>query len=137
MTTEPSLELQGAIVTALKASSQVDALIADRIYDKVPAAPTFPYVTVGDDQVISQHADCMDGSTEVFTTLHAWSRGQGKVEAKQVTGAVVTALNFADLPLNGGYRLVLIEHDNTQYLTDPDGLTSHSVILFHALIDET
>ena len=76
---EPSLELQGAILTALKADAGVDALIADRIYDKVPPAPTFPYVTISDDQVVSAHADCLDNSTQVFSTLHAWSRaGPGR-----------------------------------------------------------
>jgi hypothetical protein len=134
---EPSLELQGAILTALKADAGVDALIADRIYDKVPPAPTFPYVTISDDQVVSAHADCLDNSTQVFSTLHAWSRAGGKVEVKRVSGAVVKALNFAQLPLGGGFRLVLLEHDSTQFLVDPDGLTTHSVIVFHAFVDET
>jgi Protein of unknown function (DUF3168) len=133
---EPSLELQGAMVTALKADAALDALIVDRIYDRVPPAPTFPYITVGDDQVISAHADCLEGSTQIFATLHAWSRKPGMVETKRISGAIVTALNAAALPLNGGYRLVLLEHDSTQFLIDPDGLTSHAVIVFHALIDE-
>lgn len=137
MTTEPSLELQGAIVTALKANAAVDALIGDRIYDEPPAAPTFPYVTVGDDQVLQAHAHCIEGSTEIFSTLHAWSRSGGKVQAKKIAGAVVVALNFAELTLNNGYRLVLLEHDSTQYLIDPDGLTAHAVIVFHAFVDET
>ncbi len=137
MTTEPSLELQGAIVAALKANAATAALIGDRVYDKVPASPTFPYVVVGDDQVLQAHAHCIEGSTEIFSTLHAWSRAPGKVECKKVSGAVVTALNFASLNLNNGYRLVLIEHDSTQYLLDPDGLTSHGVIVFHAFVDET
>ena len=44
-------------------------------------------------------------------------------------------LNFAALTL-AGYRLVLIEHETTHHLADPDGLTSHSVVTFRALIDE-
>lgn len=134
--TEPSLELQRVIVATLKADAEVNALIAGRVYDRVPAPVTFPYVVVGDDQVSQAHAECLDGSTEVFPNLHAWSRAVGKVEAKNIAGAVVRALNGAALTLANGYRLVLIEHDNTQHLGDPDGITSHSVIVFHAFVDE-
>ena len=132
---EPSLELQRVIVATLKADAAVNALIAGRIYDRVPSPETFPYVVVGDDQVSQAHAQCLEGSTEVFSSLHAWSRAVGKVEAKNIAGAIVTALNGASLALNG-FRCVLIEHDNTQHLGDPDGITSHSVIVFHAFIDE-
>ena len=132
---EPSLELQRVIVATLKADAAVNALIAGRVYDRVPSPATFPYVVVGDDQVSQAHAQCLEGSTEVFSSLHAWSREVGKVEAKKIAGAVVTALNGAPLALTG-YRLVLIEHDNTQHLGDPDGITSHSVIVFHAFVDE-
>lgn len=137
MATEPSLELQGAIINALKADPAVTALIAGRVYDRPPSPVTFPYLVVGDDQVTQAHAQCLEGSTEVFSSLHAWSRAVGKVEAKKIAGAVVTALNGAALALSNGYRLVLIEHDNTQHLGDPDGITSHSVIVFHAFVDET
>ena len=138
---EPSLALQAAIVATLKADGALALLIGERVYDRVPppvalaTAPTFPYVTVGDDQVSGAHAECLEGSTEVFATLHAWSRAVGKGEAKRIAGAVVRALNYADLTLEN-YRLVLIEHDSTRHLDDPDGLTSHSVVTFHALIDE-
>lgn len=133
---EPSLELQRVIVATLKADSAVNALIAGRVYDRVPSPETFPYLVVGEDQVSQAHAGCLEGSTEVFANLHAWSRAVGKVEAKNIAGAVVRALNGAALTLANGYRLVLIEHDNTQHLGDPDGITSHSVIVFHAFVDE-
>lgn len=132
---EPSLELQGAIVAKLKADAAVTALIAGRVVDRVDPGLPKPYVVVGDDQVISAHADCLDGSTEVFATLHAWSGLPGKRECKQVAGAVVAALNQKPMTVNG-YRLVSIEHDSTAHLLDPDGVTSHSVIVFHAFVDE-
>lgn len=138
---EPSLALQGAIVTALKASASVSALIAARVYDRVPkpvppaTEPIFPYVTLGDDETLADHAECLEGSVEVTATIDVWSRTIGKVEAKAIAGAVVTALNGQALSLTG-YRLVLIEHQSSRHLDDPDGLTSHSVVTFRALIDE-
>lgn len=133
--TEPSLELQRVIVATLKADTGVNALVAGRIYDRVPAPVTFPYVVIGDDQTTAAHAECFEGSTQVFSSLHAWSRAVGKVEAKSIAGAIVKALNGAALELTG-YRCVLIEHDNTQHLGDPDGITSHSVVVFHSFVDE-
>ena len=136
MSTEPSLELQGAIVSKLKSTSAVTTLIAQRVYDKPLASPTFPYVTVGDDQVLQDHAECLEGSVEINSNIHVWSRVPGKVEAKKIAGAIVTALNGAALSVNG-YRLVSIQHTDTRHLDDPDGLTSHSVVSFRSLIDET
>lgn len=133
---EPSLALQAAIVSALRADAPVTALIGQRVYDRVPPVPTFPYVTIGDDQVLPDAAECLDGSVEVTATIDVWSRTVGKVEAKQISGAIVSLLNFnASLTLTG-YRLVSIEHESSRHLDDPDGLTSHSVVTFRALIDE-
>jgi hypothetical protein len=134
---DPSLALQGALVTALKAAAPVTALVAQRIYDRPPGpAPTFPYVTLGLDQVIADHAECLEGSVEINTQIDVWSRAAGKVEAKQITGVIVSALNMANLALTG-YRLVLLEHESSRHFDDPDGLTTHSALTFKALIDET
>lgn len=130
---EPSLALQDAIVAALRAGSPPD--LGARVYDSVPTGATFPYVKVGDDQVTGDHAECLEGSVEIATNIHVWSRGVGKVEAKQIAGWIVSTLNGAALTLVD-YRLVLIEHDGSHHLGDPDGLTSHSVVTFRALIDE-
>lgn len=136
MSTEPSLELQGSVVSTLKNTGAVSALIGQRVYDKPPAGPTFPYATVGDDQVLQDHAECLEGSVEINSNIHVWSRAIGKVEAKKIAGAIVTALNGSVLSVNG-YRLVSIQHTDTRHLDDPDGITSHSVVSFRALIDET
>lgn len=133
---EPSLSLQGALVATLKADPAVNALLAGRIYDRVPTPPTFPYVTLGDDQIIGDGADCLNGSVEIFAILHVFSRAVGKPEAKRISGAIVAAVNGTALNLHPDYVLNLIQHDSTRHLDDPDGLTSHSVVTFHALIDE-
>lgn len=130
---DASLALQDALVAALRAGAMPE--LGARVYDRVPDDALFPYVTVGDDQVNADHAECLEGSVEIATNVHVWSRGVGKVEAKQIAGWIVSTLNYAALAL-AGYRLVLIEHETTHHLSDPDGLTSHSVVTFRALIDE-
>lgn len=140
---DPSLALQKAVIDALKDDGAVTALIARRVYDSIPSdaeriaktGDAFPYVSFGPDQEIGDHAECLEGSVEISAQIDVWSRKPGKVEAKTISGAIVRVLNMADLSLDG-YRLVLLEHESSRHLDDPDGLTSHSVLTFKALIDE-
>lgn len=146
MSTEPTLALQAAIVAALKADSSLTGLIAGRVYDRIPNLHQFPYIRVGDsDEDLPDLADCIDGS-EIFSTLHAFSRPQedatnatqprGKVEVKRIAGAAKRAIHGANLSLEDN-RLILIEHYRTVFLTDPDGLTEHAIIMFRALTEPT
>lgn len=136
---DPSLLLQGAIVTALKADTAIRALCgappATRIYDAVPPAPTFPYVSVGDGQVLGDDTeDCGDGS-EVNIQVDAWSRAVGYPEVKQIAAAVRSALKA--IPMLSGFTVSVVEFQQCQYLRDPDGLTRHAAIQFRYLITHT
>lgn len=133
--TEPTLALQGAIVAALKGAAPVAAVLGDRIYDRVPTAATKPYVRVGEDQVVPDRAECFERSVEIYATLHVWSGAVGRPEAKLAVGAIVDALDGADLDLGADLNLVLIEHDSTRFVDGDDPLTTHGVVVFRALID--
>lgn len=130
---DPSLELQKAIVAALKADTDTAALIGARVYDQPPAVPQFPYLTLGEDQTIAERADCYDAS-EVTLTFHAWSRATGFPEVKRIADAVRQALTDAPLALTG-HRLVDLAFTDSRVLRDPDGLTSHAVITLRALTE--
>lgn len=127
---DPSLPLQGAYVARLK--SQISE-ISSRVYDSIPADAVFPYFNIGDMQTISDGADCLD-ATEVYVTLHIWSRAKGQVEARRLAATARTALHDW-LPTLEGFRVVEHEHRDTRTLDDPDGITSHAVLTFRALID--
>jgi predicted DNA-binding protein len=129
-----ALELQAAIVARLRTYAPLTALVGARVYDEPPSAPTFPYVSLGPDQVISDDAECLT-SFEAFLQLDAWSRQQGQVEAKQISEAVQAALHEYDLPLATN-ALLEIRHRQTRHLPDPDGETTHAVIEFVALVEQ-
>src|SRR4029453_5226399 len=93
---DPSLELQAAIVGRLKGDSGVQAVVAQRVYDEVPPNPTFPYISVGDNPVLPHKAHWCDG-TEVFWQLDGWARDPHFPTAKQISKAVIAAMD--DLPL--------------------------------------
>jgi hypothetical protein len=132
--TEPLLELQGAIVGRLKGDSP--PIAGSRIYDRVPTEPqpTFPYVSLGPSDAISDDAECLT-SYEVTLQLDVWSRAIGFPEVKTLAGQVRDALHGAELSLTDN-ALVSIEHRQTRILRDPDGLTSHAALTFTALIEQ-
>lgn len=131
MNTDPSLDLQKAIIAAVKAA--VPPIAGGRIYDRVPPDRVFPYLTIGPCLVVSDDADCVTGY-EIFQTLDVWSRAVGSPEMKGIVGQVRTLLHGAALPLDS-FALNLIEHDGTRYLRDADGLTEHGAIELRALAE--
>ncbi|MBB2793893.1 UNVERIFIED_ORG: hypothetical protein GGD58_002757 [Rhizobium pisi] len=120
------LELQGALVTRMKADAPLTALVQGRVYDQPPSPVTYPYVTIGEAQTIRDDATCVSGE-QVYLTLHAWSQAVGFPEVKRIADAVVESLHLAALALPTN-RLISIMHRQTRTFRDPDGLTSHAVI---------
>ncbi len=132
---DPSLELQTAIVTKLKADAGVVAAVGNRVYDNVPPNASFPYISLGDSQVLPDDADCIDG-TEVFFNLDGWSRDLRFPECKTISKAIVACLHNQPLTV-AGYDAVVFEMNNISYLRDPDGITRHVALSFRALIQST
>ena len=133
---DPSLELQKAIVAALKADAAVTAIINGRIYDAVPGGAAKPYVSFGPFQLLPEHGDCLDGG-EAFVTLDAWAAGPDTVQVKQLGTAIARALDLAPIVLDAPQRLVEMSVEQTQYMRDPDGITAHGVITVHAFTEPT
>jgi hypothetical protein len=135
-----SLELQGAITQALKGNAALTALIAGRVYDRVPRNSTgqvtavFPYVSYGPEQDIPEQADCMDAS-DIFLQIDIWSRGVGRPEAKQIARAVKDVLHDADLSLTDN-ALVSLSYEGRRVLVDSDGLTTQIAMTFQAVVEE-
>ncbi|MDB5597379.1 MAG: hypothetical protein JWM36_4340 [Hyphomicrobiales bacterium] len=129
-----SLSLQKAVVGKLKADIAVSALVGTSVFD-TPNADVFPRITLGEDQVLTERADCYEGD-EVILTIHAWSREIGFPQVKRIGSAVRAALQGADLTLDD-YRLVDIAVEDERYMRDPDGITSHAVLTFRALTEPT
>lgn len=132
---DPSIELQAALVAALKAVGALPEVVAGRVYDAVPPAAEYPYVTLGPCQVLPLKAGCIDGA-EVYPQIDVWSQAVGYPEAKRIAKAIVAALDDQELAIDG-HSTVLFEHQSTNYLREPDGKTSHAAITFHGSITPT
>lgn len=131
--TSASLELQGAIVARLKSVSGVTALIGQRTYDAAPDPVTFPYVSLGPSDELSDNAECKQAD-EVTMQIDVWSRATGFPEVRRIAAAVRAALHEFEASLTDN-AFVLIEHRQTRFLRDPDGLTSRAAMEFRAIIE--
>ncbi|HWA22328.1 MAG TPA: DUF3168 domain-containing protein [Caulobacterales bacterium] len=135
---DPGPALQKAIVAALRAGPELIEQFrgaTPRVYDSIPNPAVFPYIQVGEDQTLNDGEDdgeCLAGS-EVFCTIHVWSRAVGKVEAKLICGAIREALS-ATLAVEG-QRVVVSQFRDVRILTDPDGLTAHGVYTHRFLLE--
>ena len=132
---DPSLQLQKAIVAALKAGV-TGPLVGGRIYDAVPGGAAKPYVSFGPFQLLPEHGSCLNGG-EAFITLDGWAAGPDTVQVKSLGAAIATDLDRAELALDNGQRLVDLSIEQSQYMRDPDGLTAHAVITVHAWTEPT
>ena len=133
---DPSLAMQRAIVAALAADSELVAAIGARIYDTPSPAATFPYLTIGDDDVRDDSAEGIDAA-EMTVQVNVWSRPSARPgwgECKAIAARVVKVIDQS-LPVLDGFAVVSLDYEATNYLRDPDGLTRRAVITFNALVD--
>jgi hypothetical protein len=132
---EPSAALQRAIYSALTGNSAITGLVGQRIFDRVTSDATFPYVRIGLDQSVAEDQDCVEECVEVFAQIDVFSRAQGKIEAKNISGAIVRALNASTVIISDSYELQDFRYTDTRFLDDPDGLSTHAVLSFRALVE--
>jgi len=125
---DSTLALQEAIVAALKASSPIGSLIADRVYDRPPQDVVFPYISLGPEQAEPFDAQLLDG-WDVSLQIDTWSRKPGRVEARQIMTAIAGALHDQPLAVSG-HAFVMGRMTMQTTMNDPDGVTVHGVQKF-------
>jgi hypothetical protein len=131
MLTDPSLDIQGAIVAAVKTATA--ATVSNRVYDAAPASPTFPYITIGDGQVAPELGE-QTNSADTIIQIDVWSRAVGYPEAKSIAKTIISALHDANLTVPNN-KNVSILFETANYLRDPDGLTRHAALTFSIQTD--
>jgi len=128
------LELQGWMRGRLGASSAIRALTNNRVYDQPPEKPQFPYITLGYVEGLP-YAPWIPGCHEpweAFPQVDCWSRAVGYPECKQIVDAVIGALAERH-PVGFIDKFILWELRTVRVLRDPDGVTSHGVVMFRTI----
>lgn len=119
--TSPNPQLQKAIVAVLKADSAVAAIVGPRVYDIPPAAPVFPYIAFGENQVLSDKADCYAGA-EVNVVIQAWSTTPTREQVQSLASAMQAAIDDQEDALNASGKLT------TQRVVAADFIRSETVL---------
>ena len=136
MPSDASWPLQEAVYTALTGASAIAALVSTRVYDEPPAAEaTYPCITIGDDTVEEMGTKTPDISEHTIT-LHAWSRYNGRKEAKQILDAIKATLHHNLLTVTG-HTVVEAVFEFAETMLDPDGETVHGVARYRFIVEDT
>lgn len=126
--------VQESIYGALTSSTALQSLLGSpaRLYDMVPPAANFPYVTFGD--VVVREFDTKDqNGFEQSLVLHVWSRYRGRKELKQIIQTIYDVLHNASLTVTGAnYVSCLFQSAST--LQENDGLTLHGILRYRIIV---
>jgi hypothetical protein len=123
---DPSYALQVALAGRL---TNLATTAGERIYDDVPpeadrisdTGAAYPYVTIGAGQLVPVDEECWDRSSTYFQ-IDVWTRTVGFPEAKQIAGAIRSALHEQDLVVPG-HEVDRMRIESIDYSRDPNGLT--------------
>jgi hypothetical protein len=131
---EPTLALQTAIRAKLISDSTVTALVPSDLIRAGSTRPDkMPCIIMSDgNTALHGHDYASQRTAWVYLDLHIWTLDAGQDAAKQIAGAVMTAL---DGPLNieGGdcdhFRVT-----GSRFPRDPDPAYGHGVMSVEALV---
>lgn len=131
----PGDELQRAIYQALNGNAGLATAMGGttRIYDRVPVKPTFPYITIGEEQTVDDSNACDPDGFECFFDVHVWSDNYGLPQGKRIAGAVRGAI-LSDLAITGWVAKVLT-YETERHFRDADGIRGHGVMTFKTKLE--
>lgn len=133
-----SLDLQDLILRTLKGTPAIMDLV-NGVWDQPPtdylSDPKAAAITFAGSDTAEDGADCVDG-VEITVQLDVWSRKVGFPNCKQITDLVRKALHNQELSLPSENALVQVWVPLTKVERDPDGITSHGVVIVTAAIEE-
>lgn len=110
-------DFQRALIAALRNDLALTGLVAGRVYDRVPPAPTFPYVALGES---ADDQDAVGEGVDAYVhdfLLEAWSNATTIAEAADISDALFDALDDAVLAV-GDTAVGDIRHVRTSFPRD-------------------
>jgi len=135
MPLNPALDLQAAIYGALTGhAGTIAALGGAKIYDDVPQASSFPYVTIGDIETRDWDTQTSVGH-EHIVTLHIWSNHRGRKQVQTIIGEIDEVLDDRNLPLQN-HQLVNLHVIFWSALRDVEGHAYHGIVRLRAVTEK-
>ena len=123
MSVEPSLAIQRAMRARLIAAPAVTALVpAERIFDGRWRTEQLPCIIIGEGSVLYSYLD-----------VHVWAREEGFELAKEITGAIRTALKQAPWTAEG-HIVHGITVSKARFIRGKDAENAHAIISVDAIM---
>lgn len=139
MSNDSSLAVQKALRARLVATAAVTALVpAANILDRNQRPAPDPSIILGEDQVIESGITLKRDFVRVVSTLHLWKKEPSTAGVKAISGAIrralgrITRLDLAD----ADFACSDCRITSTRFLRDPDGETSHGIVVIESLVQE-
>jgi hypothetical protein len=122
------LDVQEAVYALLRADSTFVGLVTGGPFSPAPQNQPYPYCTFGA-HVESPRLTFGKLGQDIIFVLDVWSRTTSFLEAFTIGDRIMQLLNGIQLSLTNFSNIIVI-HDQTMKLDDPDGLTRHLAIRF-------
>lgn len=130
--TSASMELQKAVYLTLCDDAALRAKLGGaKIYDHIPVAASFPYVTFGQTAVYDWSTDTELGDEHLFT-IHVWSRAGGRKQVLEIMDLISARLTLEALTLNH-HRLVNLTLQFSQARNDDERDGYHGLLRYRAV----
>ena len=126
-----SLALQKTVFDALDGDSTLQSLVTD-VFDFVPETTAFPYVKVGEETAVDNGTKTLQGNDHTLV-IHTFSRYRGSKETKEIMSRIYALLHESSLTVSGA-SLVNLRFEFSDIIKENDGLTTHGLQRFRAMI---
>ena len=128
------LAVQIAIRARLVATSAVTDLVpATSILDRNATPAPRPSIVIGESQIVDEGSSIARTRERVFHTIHVWKTELSREGVKEIMAEIRTALRSARLDLGASYHCADWRVSSAGTMSDPDGETSHGVLVVDVL----
>lgn len=125
-------EVQKSVYSCLIGNAELMGLITG-VFDEVKEGAALPYVTIGDDTANPYDSKTTNGE-EITITLHCWSLGPGKKEAKLIMNAVLQAITGTQYSIDPSFKIEGVRREMLEVMEDGPGY--HGVCRFRFYIKQ-
>lgn len=127
-----SIQLQKTIFDVLSGDSNLTSTLGASVYDFVPDSTAFPYVKLGEETAIDNGTKTLQGNEHTLV-IHSFSRYRGSKQIKEIMSRIYALLHESSLSVSGA-SLVNLRFEFSDVIKENDGLTSHGLQRFRAVV---
>lgn len=128
-----SLALQKRIYDTLSIDTVLTNTYSANTFDYVQDNfANFPYIKIGEETLVDNGTKDLQGNEHTLV-IHTFSRYRGSKEVKEIMARIYDLLHESNLTVSG-FSLVNLRFEFSDIIKENDGLTTHGLQRFRAVI---